>query len=131
LIAFLRAVLVDGVNEASNLLYIGIQGAVLALDRANGAEVWRTRLKGSDFVNVLVDGDQIFASTSGEVFCLSRFDGQILWNNRLKGLGHGLVTIVTETSSPQLAAMRQKIMRDEQAASQAAASNASVMAASS
>jgi outer membrane protein assembly factor BamB len=122
---------VGGVNEASNVVYIGIQGAVLALGRASGTEVWRTHLKGSDFVNLLVDGEQIFASTSGEMFCLSRFDGEILWNNRLKGLGHGLVTIVTETSSPQLAAMRQKIMRDEQAASQAAASNASVMAASS
>jgi outer membrane protein assembly factor BamB len=79
---------------------------------------------------VLVEGDQIFASTSGELFCLHRFDGEILWNNRLKGLGHGLVTIVTETGSLQLAAMRQKIMRDEQAAGQAAA-NASVTAAAS
>jgi outer membrane protein assembly factor BamB len=125
----ISGVFVGGVNKASNWVYIGIQGTVLAPDRANGTEVWRTYLKGSDFVNVVVDGDQILASSSGELFCLNRLDGQILWNNRLKGLGHGLLTIVTETSSPQLAAMREKIMRDQQAASQAAIT-ASVTAAS-
>jgi outer membrane protein assembly factor BamB len=109
-------------HEASNVVYIGIQGAVLALDRSNGNEIWRTELKGSDFVNVVLDRDQLFASTSGEMFCLSQFDGRILWNNRLKGLGHGIVTMVTETGSAQLAPMREKIMRDEQAASNAATS---------
>ena len=42
----------------SSLIYIGIAGTVVALDRATGAEVWRSDLKGNDFVNVaLQDGD--------------------------------------------------------------------------
>ncbi|MDB6041013.1 MAG: Pyrrolo-quinoline quinone [Verrucomicrobiales bacterium] len=115
-------------NEASNVVYIGIQGTVIALDRSNGNEVWRTHLKGSDFVNVILDHDEVLASTSGEMFCLGLSDGQILWNNRLKGLGHGLVTMATQTSAPQLAAMSEKLMRDQQAARNAA-SSASVTAA--
>jgi outer membrane protein assembly factor BamB len=113
----MRGVLVGGVNKASSVVYIGIQGTVLALDRANGTEVWRTELKGSDFVNVLADGDEVFASTSGEMFCLGRFDGRILWTNRLKGLGRGLITMVAEANPSQLAAMCQKIVQDQKDAS--------------
>ena len=34
-------------------IYIGLKGAVLALDRDSGQIVWRTELKGRDFVNVV------------------------------------------------------------------------------
>jgi len=33
-------------------LIIGIKGNVLSLDRSTGQELWRTRLKAGDFVNV-------------------------------------------------------------------------------
>ena len=36
----------------SSLIYIGIAGTVVALDRTTGTEVWRSDLKGNDFVNV-------------------------------------------------------------------------------
>jgi hypothetical protein len=36
----------------SSLIYIGIAGTVVALDRATRTEVWRSDLKGNDFVNV-------------------------------------------------------------------------------
>ena len=36
--------------SASKMLFVGIRGAVLALDKASGASVWVTELKGSDFV---------------------------------------------------------------------------------
>jgi hypothetical protein len=42
----------------SSLIFIGMAGTVVALDRATGTEVWRSELKGNDFVNVaLQDGD--------------------------------------------------------------------------
>ena len=44
------------------LIYLGIKGSVLALDRRTGSEVWRTPLKGADFVNVVLDGDALFAT---------------------------------------------------------------------
>ena len=38
------------------MVFIGIKGTVLALDRATGQEVWRSKLKGASFVNVILDG---------------------------------------------------------------------------
>lgn len=79
-------------------IYVGIAGAVLALDRNDGAEIWRVGLKGSDFVGVVLDGDKILAATRGESFCLDAATGRILWHNELRGLGFGLLTLVTANS---------------------------------
>jgi hypothetical protein len=44
----------------TGMLFIGIAGNVLAVDRATGQELWRVRRKGFDFVNVVLeDGDLI------------------------------------------------------------------------
>ena len=75
-----------------NPLVIGIKGHVLALDRASGAELWRTPLKGRDFVTVIVQ-DAVYASTKGELYCLEWSTGSIRWHNNLKGLGLGLISI--------------------------------------
>jgi outer membrane protein assembly factor BamB len=100
----------------SNLLYIGIKGTVLALDRATGREVWRTPLKGSDFVNVaLVDGE-LYATSRGELFCLDTATGKIRWNNPLTGLGWGLVSMA---SADGQAVLLQEKRRQEQAAAAA------------
>jgi len=40
--------------KTSDLVFIGIKASVVALDRATGQQVWATHLKGSDFVNVVV-----------------------------------------------------------------------------
>src|SRR5678809_1286200 len=68
---------------------MGIQGTVLALDPSTGLELWRTVLKGRQFVNVTLQGETIVAATKGEVFALDPATGQILWNNKLSGLGLG------------------------------------------
>jgi outer membrane protein assembly factor BamB len=74
-------------------LYLGIRGTVVALDRASGAELWRTTLKGWGFVNLAQDGEFLLAATHGELFCLEAATGRIRWNNPLRGLGYGLVSI--------------------------------------
>jgi hypothetical protein len=45
-----------------DLVYIGIKGSVVALNRATGDEVWATHLKGSDFVNVVVEAGTVIWS---------------------------------------------------------------------
>jgi outer membrane protein assembly factor BamB len=75
------------------MIVIGIGGYAVALDRATGSEVWRTKLRGSDFVNVAVDGRDVFASTRGRLYCLDMATGTIKWENPLTGLGLGLVGI--------------------------------------
>jgi outer membrane protein assembly factor BamB len=102
------------------MVFIGIKGTVIALDRATGEEVWRTALKG-DFVNVVLQDGDLYATASGELFCLDPASGGIRWHNGLKGLGRGLVTIAT-SGNQQALVMREKQQQDEAAA--AAASSA-------
>lgn len=97
----------------SSVIIIGIGGNVVALDRATGQEVWRTRLKG-DFVNVaFLDGD-LFATASGELFSLDAATGKVRWQNPLKGLGRGLVTIAAPGGG-QAVVLSEKKQRDEAA----------------
>ena len=78
------------------------------------------RLKGADFVNILVDGDLVTATTKGEAFGLDRATGQLLWHNKLPGLGMGLVTIATAAGSSLITPLREKRKRDEAAGAAAA-----------
>ena len=109
--------------KTSDLVFIGIKGSVVALDRTTGKQVWATHLKGSDFVNVLLEDRAILASCCGEIFCLDRLTGNALWHNRLKGFGTGLATIATEHNpgDSNAPALVEKQRRDA-AASAAAAS---------
>ena len=102
-----------------SIIHVGIKGTVIALDRATGAIVWQTPLKGGDFVNVVLDGDDLFATTKGEVFCLEPTDGRIRWQNPLKGFGLGLATIASGASSTP--AMAQHRRNQDEASSAAAA----------
>jgi len=52
------------------LVFVGIKGSVVALNRATGQQVWATRLKGSEFVNVVPQDGAVLASCHGEIFCL-------------------------------------------------------------
>ena len=76
--------------KISALVFVGIRGSVVALNRATGEQVWATRLKGYDFVNVVVEDGKILASCYGEIFCLDPLTGDTLWHNPLKGFGIGL-----------------------------------------
>ena len=100
-------------------LLTGIKGQVVALDRTTGREMWRTKLKGADFVNLVTDGTFIFAGTSGEVFCLDPSTGSLLWRNPMKGLGYGLVSLLTGAENGNSAALAESRRRAQ--ASQAAA----------
>jgi outer membrane protein assembly factor BamB len=97
------------------MLYIGICGSVLALDRTTGNELWRTDLKGADFVNVAFHDGDLFATAKGVLFCLDPATGSIRWKNSLKGLGHGLITIATPAGQQTVLA-REKRKRDDDAA---------------
>jgi outer membrane protein assembly factor BamB len=98
-------------------LYLGVKGSVLALNPATGGQLWTTSLKGSDFVNIVLDGPNLYASTQGEIFCLDPGSGAVRWHNPLKGHGLGLVTIAGE-AVPQNPAvlMEERFRRDREAA---------------
>lgn len=110
-----------------DLIFIGIKGSVVALSRATGKQVWATHLKGSDFVNVVLQNGVLLATCYGEIFCLDPLTGNGLWSNPLKGFGTGLATIATEETagSGNATVLAEKRRRDEQAAAAASAAAAS------
>lgn len=77
-----------------DLVYVGIRGHVLGLNRSDGSILWERKLKGSDFVTLTWDREEVLAVTAGEVFCLNATDGAILWHNRLPGWGTGFASIL-------------------------------------
>ncbi|HUB81175.1 MAG TPA: PQQ-binding-like beta-propeller repeat protein [Bryobacteraceae bacterium] len=95
-------------------LFIGIKGTVLAIDRATGAMVWERKL-GGDFINVVLDGDELYAAAEGELSRLDPATGEVVWNNGLKGKGFGLVTIA-QSPTGNWNSVEEKLRRDEAAA---------------
>ena len=111
---------------SSKFIYLGIKGSVVAMNSANGQQLWATSLKGSEFVNVVLDGNNLYAATRGEIFCLDPNTGIIRWHNPLKGYGWGLVSIAGEGISQNLSALAAEKQRREQ--QQAAASSSAASA---
>jgi outer membrane protein assembly factor BamB len=109
--------------KTSDLVFIGIKGSVVALNRGTGEQVWVTQLKGADFVNVVLQHEAVLASRCGEIFCLDPLTGDGLWHNPLKGFGRGVATIATahDLGSSLAPVLAEKHRRDEQAAALAAA----------
>jgi outer membrane protein assembly factor BamB len=108
--------------KIAQLIFIGIKGSVVALNRATGQQEWATRLKGSDFVNVVLQDGAVLASCCGEIFCLDALTGILMWHNPLKGFGTGLATIATEHNpgDGNASVMAEKRRRDEAAAASSA-----------
>jgi outer membrane protein assembly factor BamB len=101
----------------SKFIYLGVRGSVVALNSANGQQIWAASLKGADFVNVAVAGSNVFATTHGEVFCLDAQSGVIRWHNPLKGYGWGLVSIAEEGLTQDSSALASEKRRRDAAAS--------------
>jgi len=109
--------------KISDLVFVGIKGSVVALNRETGVQVWATHLKGRGFVNAVLDAGRVLAISSGEIFCLDASTGEGMWHNPLKGFGLGLSTIATE-SAPQgnvtaAAAMAEMQRQDEESSAAA------------
>ena len=103
----------------ASFIVIGISGCAVALDRATGQEIWRTKLKGGDFVNVAFVGEDLFATAHGELYCLDPATGRIRWNNPLKGLGYNLITIAAPGGGQSVVVAKKKRDDDSAAASSA------------
>jgi len=108
--------------NTSELIFIGIKGSVIALNRSTGNQVWATRLQSNEFVNVVLEVNNLFATTHGEIYCLNALTGKIHWHNPLKGYGWGLATIAISTGTGNAPALiAEKNRRNQQAASSGSA----------
>jgi outer membrane protein assembly factor BamB len=81
-----------------NLVFVGFNSHVLALDRDSGDIVWSWQApkpKNAGYVTLLLDGDRLIISVNGYMYCLEPETGDLLWNNETKGFGTGIASIVS------------------------------------
>lgn len=78
--------------NVEQLIFVGLNGYALALNRETGEIVWSNDQMKSGYVTLLLDGDRLIASTNGYIYCLNPLTGAIQWNNPLKGYGMGAPT---------------------------------------
>ena len=77
--------------EAEDLVFVGFNSRVAALDRRTGDLVWAWRCpKGQGFVALLLDRDRLLASVNGYTYALHPGTGRLIWENPLKGFGTGV-----------------------------------------
>ena len=99
-----------------DLVFLGIRSSVMALDKKTGTRAWETKLKGSSFVTLLVDGNRIFAGAQGEIFCLEAATGKTLWHDGLSGYGFGLLSIASQNGGSDSALLASEFVRQQQEA---------------
>lgn len=100
-------------------LFLGINNHVVCLNKQDGAELWKTKLRSSTITNVYFDNDCVFAYSGGHLFCLDTQNGEIIWENQLRGLGYGTCIIASEHQS-------SAVIANQVAAQQAGAAASSV-----
>lgn len=74
------------------LIFVGLNGYALALNRDTGEIVWSNSEMKNGYVTLLLDDDRLIVSTNGYIYCLDPMTGKIIWNNPLKGYGSGTPT---------------------------------------
>jgi L-ribulose-5-phosphate 3-epimerase UlaE len=100
-----------------DVIFVGIKGKALAIDRGTGETLWTTALKGADFVNLSLDAGDLFAASKGRLYRLDPTTGEIKWCNELPGLGYGLIAIAGSSQGSFAAVEKQR--RDAAAAAAA------------
>jgi outer membrane protein assembly factor BamB len=77
------------------LIFIGLNGYAVALDRNTGEIVWYNDQMKSGYVTLLLDGDRLIASTNGYIYCLDPRNGRILWHNPMTGYGTAPTSLIS------------------------------------
>jgi outer membrane protein assembly factor BamB len=78
--------------DIDQLVFVGLNGWAVALDRDTGEIVWSNDQMRSGYVTLLLDGDRLIVSTNGYIYALDPLTGEILWHNPMKGYGSGAPT---------------------------------------
>lgn len=93
------------VRDPADLIFVGFNSRVCALDRDTGSLVWQWKAaQGTGFVVLLYDTDRLIASVQGYTYCLDPATGDQMWANPLKGMGLGAPCLcsISGVSNPGL-----------------------------
>lgn len=105
--------------KVHDLIFVGLNGYALALDRNTGEIVWTNSEMHSGYVTLLLDGDRLIVSTNGYIYCLDPLTGRILWHNPLKGYGAGAPTALVSSRGQAPGLLAQQAAAVEAAAAAA------------
>jgi outer membrane protein assembly factor BamB len=98
------------------LIFLGLRGYVVALDRETGEIVWSNDKLKSGYTTLLLDGDRLVASINGYMYCLDPFTGEVLWQNPLRGYGVGVTDLASVRGRGPRALLQNAAAAEEQAA---------------
>lgn len=96
----------------SQLVFVGLNGYALALDRDTGEIVWSCNEMKSGYVTMLLDGDRLIVSTNGYIYCLDPLTGEVLWHNPLRGYGMGTPTALVSVRGQSSSTVVQQAAAD-------------------
>jgi hypothetical protein len=84
-------------KSSENMVFVGLNGRVVALDRESGKLVWQWQSTkfGQQHMNLLPDGDRLIVSAGGYIYCLDPETGLERWHNPLTGFGVGVAALAT------------------------------------
>jgi hypothetical protein len=83
-------------RTVNDLVYVGFNSRVVALDRYTGETVWDWKSpEGTGFVSVMLDIDRLIVSVMGYTYCLDPLFGQEVWRNQLRGMGTGVASLAS------------------------------------
>jgi outer membrane protein assembly factor BamB len=102
------------------LVFVGLNGYAVALDRDTGEIVWSNDQMKSGYVTLLLDGDRLIVSTNGYLYCLDPLTGEIRWHNPMTGYGIGAPTSLVSVRGQS----SQAVITQAAAATAAAAASA-------
>lgn len=80
----------------NDLVYVGFNSQVAALNRDTGELAWQWKCpEGSGYTTVLLDGDRLIVSVEGYTYGLDPDTGYQLWYNELPGMGVGVASLAS------------------------------------
>ncbi len=87
----------SGPRDIRDLVFVGFNSRVAALDRDTGQTAWSWRAPHgrSQHVAILLDHDRLVVSVHGYTYGLDAMTGQQLWYNEFQGYGYGYPTLAS------------------------------------
>jgi outer membrane protein assembly factor BamB len=108
-------------KRTENMVFVGLNGRVVALDRDSGRIRWRWQAtKSGGYMTLLPDRDRLIVSAGGYIYCLDPATGEELWDNPLTGFGVGVAALATIRSHSLHGDAALAAAAEQQAASTAA-----------
>lgn len=85
-----------------DLIFVGFNRRVAALDRKTGGIIWEWRAhKGSSYVTLLLDNDILVVAVDGYMYGLDAATGLERWFNPMAGYGTGVTSLASARSTAQ------------------------------